>query len=165
MLPYREAKKELPKGATESERRAFEIRYVRAVLGLAGGNVSKAAAAARVSRQTLYVLMRKHGISPDGGEAPPETPHTPNYTDAPRTIVLATEAQAALALSAGLDTGEKTYPPLKCQIPEGCEIPILFVPLVHEIGGRCRYLGHGTARVTFRDPDPLDETYNAGGAR
>jgi DNA-binding NtrC family response regulator len=42
---------------------AFESRYVRAILARTGGNVSRAAAVAEVSRQMLQKLMRKHGVS------------------------------------------------------------------------------------------------------
>jgi transcriptional regulator with GAF, ATPase, and Fis domain len=42
---------------------AFERRYVRAMLARTGGNVSRAAAVAEVSRQMLQKLMRKHGVT------------------------------------------------------------------------------------------------------
>jgi transcriptional regulator with PAS, ATPase and Fis domain len=42
---------------------AFERDYVRSALARTGGNVSRAASHAEVSRQMMQKLMRKHGIS------------------------------------------------------------------------------------------------------
>jgi transcriptional regulator with GAF, ATPase, and Fis domain len=41
---------------------AFEQRYLQGVLAKTGGNVTRAAAIAEVSRQMIQKLMRKHGI-------------------------------------------------------------------------------------------------------
>ncbi len=41
---------------------AFERDYLRQVLGRSGGNVTRAAAIAEVSRQMVQKLMRKHGL-------------------------------------------------------------------------------------------------------
>ncbi len=43
--------------------------YLLNLLKTNGGNVSQAAAAAGISRQAMYKLMRKHGITPDGFRA------------------------------------------------------------------------------------------------
>lgn len=43
--------------------------YLLNLLKANGGNVSQAAAAAGISRQAIYKLMRKHGITPDGFRA------------------------------------------------------------------------------------------------
>ena len=40
----------------------FEREYCRAILAHAGGNVSRAAAAAGLSRQMLHRLLRKHDL-------------------------------------------------------------------------------------------------------
>jgi transcriptional regulator with GAF, ATPase, and Fis domain len=53
-LPLRVARRE----ATD----AFERQYVEGVLARTGGNVTRAAAEADVSRQMMQKLMRKHGI-------------------------------------------------------------------------------------------------------
>jgi transcriptional regulator with GAF, ATPase, and Fis domain len=50
---------------------AFERDYVAAALARTGGNVSRAASVAEVSRQMLQKLMRKHGIS-SGSSSPPD---------------------------------------------------------------------------------------------
>jgi transcriptional regulator with GAF, ATPase, and Fis domain len=42
---------------------AFEVKYIRAVLARTGGNVSRAASIAEVSRQMLQKLMRKHAVA------------------------------------------------------------------------------------------------------
>ena len=44
----------------------FEREYCRAILAHAGGNVSRAAAAAGLSRQMLHRLLRKHDLRGDG---------------------------------------------------------------------------------------------------
>jgi DNA-binding NtrC family response regulator len=41
---------------------AFELRYLQALLAKAGGNVTRAAALAQVSRQAIHLLMSKHGL-------------------------------------------------------------------------------------------------------
>jgi transcriptional regulator with PAS, ATPase and Fis domain len=41
---------------------AFECRYLETLLARTGGNVTRAAAIAEVSRQMVQKLMRKHGI-------------------------------------------------------------------------------------------------------
>jgi DNA-binding NtrC family response regulator len=41
---------------------AFERQYVQHVLRHSGGNVTRAAAAADVSRQVIHKLMVKHGV-------------------------------------------------------------------------------------------------------
>ena len=46
----------------------FEREYCRAIVAHAGGNVSRAAAAAGLSRQMLHRLLRKHDLRDDGGE-------------------------------------------------------------------------------------------------
>jgi transcriptional regulator with PAS, ATPase and Fis domain len=46
----------------------FEREYCRAILAHAGGNVSRAAAAAGLSRQMLHRLLRKHDLRGDGAE-------------------------------------------------------------------------------------------------
>ena len=46
----------------------FEREYCRAILAHAGGNVSRAAATAGLSRQMLHRLLRKHDLRGDGGE-------------------------------------------------------------------------------------------------
>ncbi|MET0342865.1 MAG: helix-turn-helix domain-containing protein [Polyangiales bacterium] len=46
------------KGAAE----AFEREYVRAALMLTGGNITRAAELAQVSRQMIQKLMRKYGL-------------------------------------------------------------------------------------------------------
>jgi len=46
----------------------FERDYCRAILAHAGGNVSRAAAMAGLSRQMLHRLLRKHDLRGDGGE-------------------------------------------------------------------------------------------------
>jgi DNA-binding NtrC family response regulator len=46
----------------------FERDYCRAVLAHAGGNVSRAAAAAGLSRQMLHRLLRKHDLRGDGSD-------------------------------------------------------------------------------------------------
>jgi two-component system, NtrC family, response regulator GlrR len=46
----------------------FEREYCRAILQHAGGNVSRAATAAGLSRQMLHRLLRKHDLRGDGGE-------------------------------------------------------------------------------------------------
>jgi DNA-binding NtrC family response regulator len=53
-LPYHAAK--------ERSQEAFERAYVQAVLERAGGNVSKAAEASGIPRQTLHRLLAKHGL-------------------------------------------------------------------------------------------------------
>jgi transcriptional regulator with PAS, ATPase and Fis domain len=45
---------------------AFERAYLQAVLARTGGNVTRAAAIAEVSRQMLQKLMRKHGVGGGG---------------------------------------------------------------------------------------------------
>jgi two-component system, NtrC family, response regulator GlrR len=45
----------------------FEREYCRAILAHCGGNVSRAAAAAGLSRQMLHRLLRKHDLRGDGG--------------------------------------------------------------------------------------------------
>lgn len=40
----------------------FEIEYVRALLEKAGGNVTRAATFAEVSRQVIHKLMAKHRL-------------------------------------------------------------------------------------------------------
>ncbi|HEY3595421.1 MAG TPA: helix-turn-helix domain-containing protein, partial [Polyangiaceae bacterium] len=42
---------------------AFERAYLENVLARTGGNVTRAAAIAEVSRQMVQKLMRKHGMS------------------------------------------------------------------------------------------------------
>jgi DNA-binding protein Fis len=39
----------------------FELAYLTAVLARAGGNVTRAAAIAEVSRQMMQKLLKKHG--------------------------------------------------------------------------------------------------------
>jgi two-component system, NtrC family, response regulator GlrR len=46
----------------------FEREYCRAILAHAGGNVSRAATAAGLSRQMLHRLLRKHDLRGDGGD-------------------------------------------------------------------------------------------------
>jgi DNA-binding NtrC family response regulator len=41
----------------------FERDYIAAVLRRTGGNVSRAASIAEVSRQMMQKLMRKHGVA------------------------------------------------------------------------------------------------------
>ncbi|MDX1584927.1 MAG: helix-turn-helix domain-containing protein, partial [Thermoanaerobaculia bacterium] len=41
----------------------FERRYLRSVIGRAGGNMSEAARKAGIDRTTLYRLLEKHGLS------------------------------------------------------------------------------------------------------
>ena len=48
---------------------AFERAYLQAVLARTGGNVTRAAAIAEVSRQMLQKLMRKHGVGGGQGGA------------------------------------------------------------------------------------------------
>jgi transcriptional regulator with PAS, ATPase and Fis domain len=43
----------------------FELRYLQNVLERTGGNVTRAAAIAEVSRQMIQKLMRKHGLRED----------------------------------------------------------------------------------------------------
>jgi transcriptional regulator with GAF, ATPase, and Fis domain len=62
LLPLRIARRE----ASES----FEREYVQAVLSKTGGNVSRAASLAEVSRQMMQKLMRKHGITSGSSSAP-----------------------------------------------------------------------------------------------
>jgi transcriptional regulator with GAF, ATPase, and Fis domain len=50
---------------------AFELKYIRAVLTRTGGNVSRAASIAEVSRQMLQKLMRKHAVAGASSTAPP----------------------------------------------------------------------------------------------
>jgi DNA-binding NtrC family response regulator len=52
-------------GARERVLGHFESRYLRAVVGRAGGNMSKAARLAGVDRTTLYRLMDKHNLQRD----------------------------------------------------------------------------------------------------
>ena len=40
----------------------FEVEYVRALLEKAGGNVTRAATFADVSRQVIHKLIAKHGL-------------------------------------------------------------------------------------------------------
>jgi transcriptional regulator with GAF, ATPase, and Fis domain len=61
-LPLRVARREASDG--------FERRYVLAMLARTGGNVSRAAAIAEVSRQMLQKLMRKHGVTSGTHVAP-----------------------------------------------------------------------------------------------
>ena len=49
---------------------SFERDYCRAVLQHAGGNVSRAAQTAGLSRQMLHRLLRKHDVRGDGGNEP-----------------------------------------------------------------------------------------------
>jgi DNA-binding NtrC family response regulator len=46
---------------------AHERRYLDALLTWAGGNVTKAARKARIDRMSLYRLMQRHGVKPNGG--------------------------------------------------------------------------------------------------
>jgi DNA-binding NtrC family response regulator len=46
----------------------FEREYCRAILAHAGGNVSRAAAAAGLSRQMLHRLLRRHDLRGEGGD-------------------------------------------------------------------------------------------------
>jgi DNA-binding NtrC family response regulator len=48
---------------------AFERDYCRLVLHHAGGNVSRAAATAGLSRQMLHRLLRKHDVRGSGGDS------------------------------------------------------------------------------------------------
>ena len=41
---------------------SFELRYLKALLAKAQGNVTRAAAQAQVSRQAIHLLMTKHGL-------------------------------------------------------------------------------------------------------
>jgi len=41
---------------------SFELRYLKALLAKADGNVTRAAALAQVSRQAIHLLMTKHGL-------------------------------------------------------------------------------------------------------
>ena len=41
---------------------SFELSYLKALLAKADGNVTRAAALARVSRQAIHLLMTKHGL-------------------------------------------------------------------------------------------------------
>ena len=50
---------------------AFELKYIRAALARTGGNVSRAASIAEVSRQMLQKLMRKHAVAGAPSAAPP----------------------------------------------------------------------------------------------
>jgi transcriptional regulator of acetoin/glycerol metabolism len=45
----------------------FERDYCRSIRAHAGGNVSRAAATAGLSRQMLHRLLRKHDLRSDGG--------------------------------------------------------------------------------------------------
>ena len=47
---------------------AFERDYCRTILAHAGGNVSRAAAIAGLSRQMLHRLLRRHDLRGDGGD-------------------------------------------------------------------------------------------------
>jgi DNA-binding NtrC family response regulator len=61
ILPLPEARRQ----ATDQ----FEVNYLKAVLGKAGGHVPRAAAVAAVSRQMIQKLLRKHGLNVDGEES------------------------------------------------------------------------------------------------
>jgi DNA-binding NtrC family response regulator len=59
-----------PPGYDVARRQAlddFEREYCRIILAHAGGNVSRAAVAAGLSRQMLHRLLRKHDLRGDGG--------------------------------------------------------------------------------------------------
>jgi len=45
---------------------AYERRYLEALLAWAGGNVTKAARKARIDRMSLYRLMQRHDVKPNG---------------------------------------------------------------------------------------------------
>ena len=44
----------------------FEDDYLRKILTLLDGNVSRVASELGISRQTLYTKFKRHGIEPDG---------------------------------------------------------------------------------------------------
>lgn len=44
----------------------YERRYLEALLAWAGGNVTKAARKARIDRMSLYRLMQRHDVKPNG---------------------------------------------------------------------------------------------------
>jgi two-component system response regulator GlrR len=48
----------------QEARARFEKKYLRNLLEITGGNVSKAAELAGKYRADLYNLMKKHGITP-----------------------------------------------------------------------------------------------------
>jgi hypothetical protein len=66
-LPFKDAKEQLID--------AFARTYVAALLERHGGNVSRAARAAGLSRKHLYELLRRP--SPGGNRAPAAQPHAP----------------------------------------------------------------------------------------
>jgi DNA-binding NtrC family response regulator len=45
----------------------YERRYLDALLAWAGGNVTRAARKARIDRMSMYRLMQRHGVKPNGG--------------------------------------------------------------------------------------------------
>jgi DNA-binding NtrC family response regulator len=45
----------------------YERRYLEALLAWAGGNITKAARKARIDRMSLYRLMQRHDVKPNGG--------------------------------------------------------------------------------------------------
>ena len=47
----------------------YERRYLEALLAWAGGNVTKAARKARIDRMSLYRLMQRHDVKPNGSGA------------------------------------------------------------------------------------------------
>ena len=51
------------KAARRQANDRFEIEYVRALLEKSGGNVTRAAALADVSRQVIHKLIARHGLS------------------------------------------------------------------------------------------------------
>jgi transcriptional regulator with GAF, ATPase, and Fis domain len=62
----------------------FERGYVHAILKRSGGNVSRAASLAEVSRQMLQKLMRKHGIAAGARAAADAPPESDRLTRIPR---------------------------------------------------------------------------------
>jgi transcriptional regulator with GAF, ATPase, and Fis domain len=62
----------------------FERGYVHAILKRTGGNVSRAASLAEVSRQMLQKLMRKHGIAAGARAAADASPESDRLTRIPR---------------------------------------------------------------------------------
>jgi|CZKU01.1.fsa_nt_gi transcriptional regulator with GAF, ATPase, and Fis domain len=75
LLPLRIARREASDG--------FERHYVAAVLRKTGGNVSRGASIAEVSRQMLQKLMRKHGLAAGVPAVADETP--PSSAQSART--------------------------------------------------------------------------------
>ena len=55
---FRDGKEDLISG--------YERRYLEALLVWAGGNVTKAARKARIDRMSLYRLMQRHDVKPNG---------------------------------------------------------------------------------------------------